>query len=126
MEATSYSLQGNTPQPFLEELCCSLPVLEQLAASNATEGLNKRFWARMFDALLRTIQAILFSSGLKEDLERDVLFAPISMLAASVLVAISPTERAAALQEEVCGELKMTKVNFDAFPGFPRLLFSHD
>ena len=48
------------------------------------------------------------------------------MLAASVLVAISPTERAAALQEEVCGELEITKVNFDAFPGFPRLLSSHD
>jgi len=49
---------------------------------------------------------------LKEGLERDVLFAPISMLAASVLVAVSPAERAAALREEVCGRLKMTKVNF--------------
>ena len=54
-------------------------------------------------------------SGLKERLDRDVLFAPISMLAASVLVSIAPAEGAAALREEVCSELKITKVNFYPF-----------
>jgi hypothetical protein len=34
------------------------------------------------------------------------------MLAAAALVAISPAERAASLQEEVCSKLKITKVNF--------------
>ncbi|KAF9642119.1 hypothetical protein BDM02DRAFT_3193868 [Thelephora ganbajun] len=84
LEATSYSLQGNTPQPFLEELRCSLSTLQQLDAINTLGDLTKRFWARMFDALL----------------QRDVLFTPISMLAACVLVAISPAERATVLQEE--------------------------
>jgi len=34
------------------------------------------------------------------------------MLAASVLVSIAPAEKAAALREEVCNELKISKVNF--------------
>ena len=55
--------------------------------------------------------ATLLSVWAKGVLGRDVLFAPISMLAASVLVAISPPERTAALREEVCDELKITKVN---------------
>ncbi|KAF9781374.1 hypothetical protein BJ322DRAFT_1080688 [Thelephora terrestris] len=96
LEAVSYSLQGNTPQPFLEELRCSLSMFQQLAVKISAEDLTRRFWVRMFDALL----------------QRDVLSAPISMLAAAALVAISPAERAASLQEEVCSKLKITKVNF--------------
>ena len=61
---------------------------------------------------VRSGTVILFSVRLKEGLGRDVLFAPISMLAASVLVAVSPTESAPALREEICGQLKMTKVIF--------------
>ena len=59
--ATSYSLQGNTPQPFLEELRCSLSMLQQLTVPNTMEDLTKRFWAGMFDALLRTIWGDLLS-----------------------------------------------------------------
>lgn len=129
MGAISHSLQGNTPQSFLEELRCSLSTLQQLTASNLAEDLTKLFWARMFDALLRTIWGDLSSqSGLKECLERDVLFAPISVLAASVLVAICPAERAATLREEVCSELKITKVNFrsffQSFPVFHSVMIS--
>jgi hypothetical protein len=43
------------------------------------------------------------------------LFAPISALAAAVLVAVSTIEKAPALREEVCGELKLKKVNFLSF-----------
>lgn len=114
MEAISYSLQGNTPQPFLEEIRCSLSTFQQSVATNLAGDLKKRFWARMFDALLRTVLGwrSRFLSRLKEGLERDVLFAPISMLAASVLVAVYPAESVPTFREEICSELKMTKVNF--------------
>jgi hypothetical protein len=61
-------------------------------------------YVRSGTVVLSLVQAKLYG------LERDVLFAPISMLAASVLVSVSPAERAAVLREEVCNKLNITKV----------------
>lgn len=90
METFSYQLNGNSPQPFIDEVGRIIPTLKNILSFD-DDCMIAIIWARFFDMLMgrQTVLIHCYVSEREPNSEPYILCAPISVLLACVLEEIA-------------------------------------
>lgn len=104
LEAFSYEMNGNTPQPFLDELWSSLPALQTVVGlqKKQKEAFMGKVWARLYDTLLGMTDIWLHSTQLTQSVvDPGILNIPISVIVVCILEEVVPGHVAARYRQYV-------------------------